>query len=55
VSVVPSDNVFGQMATQRYQRNSTNTDLAEALPTVLYPTLAAAAEGARQAMVNVAR
>lgn len=52
VSVVPAENVFGQLATQRYQRDSTATGVAEVLPTVLYPTLAAAATGARQALTR---
>lgn len=51
VSVVPADNVLGQMATQRYQRDSTTTGAAAALPTVFYPTLAAA-QGARQALAG---
>lgn len=52
VSVVPADNVFGQMATQRYLRGSTPTGAAAPLPTVFYPTLEAAAEGARQAFAG---
>lgn len=54
VSVVPAENVFGQLATQRYQRNSAETDLAAALPSVLYATPEAAAEGARQAVAGAA-
>ena len=54
VSVVPAETVFGQMATQRYQRDSAATGTAEALPTVLYPTLAAA-EGARAALPKPGR
>ena len=52
VSVVPAETIFGQMATQRYQRNTAETGLAAELPTVLYPTLDAAAEGARQALAQ---
>ncbi|MCI1188161.1 hypothetical protein MON38_12095 [Hymenobacter sp. DH14] len=55
VSVVPAETVFGQLATQRYQRESAATGLADVLPTVLYPTMAAAAEGARQAMAEASR
>lgn len=55
VSVVPAENVFGQMATQRYQRDSTATADVAPLPTALYPTLAAAAEGARQALAGAGR
>ncbi|GAB3655478.1 hypothetical protein GCM10027594_28630 [Hymenobacter agri] len=52
VSVVPAEGIFGQLATQRYQRNSTEADPHNTLPTVLYPTLEAAAEGARQALAG---
>jgi hypothetical protein len=50
VSVVPAENVFGQMATQRYIRES-NADGQDApIRTVLYPTMKEAYEGARQAL-----
>ena len=51
VSVVPAENVFGQMATQRYIRNSDLEGSEAPLQTVLYPTVAAAREGARQRLV----
>ena len=50
VSVVPAENVFGQLATQRYIRESDLEGGAVPLRTVLYPTLEAAFEGARQAL-----
>lgn len=52
VSAVPAEGIFGQLATQRYQRNSAEADPDNTLPTVLYPTLEAATEGARQALAG---
>lgn len=52
VSVVPADNVFGQMATQRYIRESSADDGDAPIRTVLYPTLEEAYEGARQALAG---
>ncbi|MDO7851070.1 hypothetical protein [Hymenobacter convexus] len=50
VSVVPAEGVFGQLATQRYIRESEQEGKEAAIRTVLYPTLEAAFEGARQAL-----
>ncbi|MFD2719082.1 hypothetical protein ACFST9_10170 [Hymenobacter monticola] len=54
VSVVPANNVFGQLATQRYMRESEQE--AEApLHTVLYPTMEEAYAGARSALQAAGR
>lgn len=52
VSVVPAENVFGQLATQRYIRESTADDGEAHIPTVLYRSLEDAFEGARAALAR---
>jgi hypothetical protein len=55
VSVVPAENVFGQLATQRYIRESSAYESEASLRTVLYPTMKEAYEGARAALNNSGR
>jgi hypothetical protein len=50
VSVVPAENVFGQLATQRYIRESTADESEVSIRTVLYPTPEEARDGARAAL-----
>ena len=50
VSVVEAENVFGQLAAQRYAHNTEQSPVAGQLATVLYPTLAKAKAGARRAI-----
>ncbi|MDO7848786.1 hypothetical protein Q5H92_20645 [Hymenobacter sp. M29] len=55
VSVVPAEGVFGQLATQRYIRESELEGGVAPLRTKLYPTMEAAFDGARAALDDTGR
>ncbi|MBH8560061.1 hypothetical protein [Hymenobacter negativus] len=50
VSIVEAENVFGQLAAQRYAHNTAHATPVTGLATALYPTLARAKNGARRAL-----